>query len=60
MKTSPTVPVKDDTTFTNARGEIVKITSVQSGIAFEAVDNNGQQIYHVVKIMVQINVFKIF
>ena len=41
-ETSPTVPVQDDTTFRNA-----VITSVV--ITFQAVDENGEQIYHVVK-----------
>ena len=41
--------VADATTFTNDDGEIVKITSVQDGVMFKAVDENGEQIYQVVK-----------
>ena len=41
--------VTDDTTFTNDDGEFVKITSVQGGVAFKAVGENGEQVYHMVK-----------
>ena len=52
-QTSDTVTadtVTDDTTFRNADREIVKITSVQDGVVFQAVvGENGEEVYHMVK-----------